>query len=114
MYLLIKILLTAGIVAAVTEVSRRSSIMAAVLVSLPLTSILAFFWMYYEGADNAKIIELSYSVFWLVLPSLLFLVTLPWLLKQNFSFPSALIISCLIMSATYGGFIYFKKLFFAN
>ena len=65
-------LLTALIVAAVSELSRRFTLLSAMLIALPLTSILAFRWIYYESKDTQKIIEMSYSVFWLVIPSLLF------------------------------------------
>jgi hypothetical protein len=72
MYFLIKTLITAIIIAAISELSRRYTLWAALLASLPLTSILAFIWMYWDTKDTGKIIELSYSVFWLVFPSLAF------------------------------------------
>lgn len=63
MYFLIKTLITALIIAATSELSRRYTLWAALLASLPLTSILAFLWVYWDTKDTGKIIELSYSVF---------------------------------------------------
>lgn len=102
MYFAIKTLLTALIVAAVSELSRRFTFLSAILIALPLTSILAFCWIYYENNDTQKIIEMSYSVFWLVIPSLLFFLILPALLKMEIKFIPAMLISCVALAAIYG------------
>ncbi len=110
MYFLIKTLITALIIAAVSELSRRHTLWAALLVSLPLTSILAFIWVYWDTKDTSKIIELSYSVFWLVLPSLAFFLILPFLLKQGVAFPLAMALSAGVMAALYGAGIWIYKI----
>lgn len=102
MYFLIKTLITALIVAAVSELSRRYTLWAALLVSLPLTSILAFIWVYWDTKDTSKVIELSYSVFWLVFPSLAFFLILPFLLKQGVGFSLAMVGAVTAMTALYG------------
>lgn len=109
MYFLIKTLITALIIAAVSELAKRYTVWAALLASLPLTSILAFIWVYWDTKDSSKIIELSYSVFWLVLPSLAFFVILPLLLKQGFVFPWAMTLSIIAMSAFYSAGIWLYK-----
>lgn len=109
MYFLTKTLITALIVAGISELARRYSLLAAALASLPLTSILAFIWVYYESKDVQKVAELSWSVMWLVIPSLLFFIMFPLLIKYGLKFTPALILSCVIMSAGYGLFIYAKK-----
>ena len=106
MYFLLKTAVTALIVAAVSELARRYSLFAAAIASLPLTSILAFIWIYAESKDAQKVADLSYAVLWLVLPSLLFFLMLPLLIKAGFKFAPALLLSCLIMSAGYGVFMY--------
>lgn len=108
-YFLIKTFITALIIASISELSRRYSLWAALLASLPLTSILAFIWIYWETQDNTKIIELSYSVFWLVLPSLGFFLILPFLIKQGLAFPTAMVISIMAMAALYGTGIWLYK-----
>ena len=67
---LIKVLISALLVAAVSEVARRSSLLGALLASLPVTSLLAFMWLYRETGDTEKVAALSADIFWLVLPSL--------------------------------------------
>lgn len=109
MYFLIKVLITALIVAAVSELARRYTVWAALLASLPLTSILAFIWVYWDTKDSGKIIELSYSVFWLVFPSLAFFLILPFLLKQGLVFPAAMGIAIVSMALLYGAGIWVYK-----
>jgi hypothetical protein len=101
MYFTIKVLVTAMAVVGVSELSRRFSLMAAILASLPLTTILAFIWIYAESKNTAKISAMSYDIFWLVLPSLAFFLILPFLLRQDIKFPLALLISTTAMSALY-------------
>ena len=110
MYFLLKTLLTALIVAGVSELARRYSLMAAALASLPLTSILAMVWLYRDTGDSAKIAALSQDIFWLVLPSLLFFLLLPLLLKMGWRFYPALLVSCLAMSAAYALMLWVKNL----
>lgn len=105
MYIAVKYILTSLVVVAISEMARRQQFVAAVVASLPLTSILAFIWIYYETQDVKKITQLSTDVFWLVLPSLAFFLVLPVLLKKM-SFTWALLLSCLAMSLFYGIFAY--------
>ncbi len=72
MQYLIKIIITALIVTGISELGKRFSPLAAILASLPLTSILAFIWLYHDTKDSQKVIDLSYGIFWMVFPSLLF------------------------------------------
>ncbi len=100
-YFLVKTLITALIVAAISELSRRYSLFAATLASLPLVSILAFIWIYVDTKDTEKLINMSYDVFWLVLPSLAFFLIFPFLLKQGMAFGWALLLACVGMSVLY-------------
>ena len=77
-YLIVKTIVTTCVIVAVSELSRRFSLLAAALASLPLVSILAFIWMYLETKDTGKLIAMSYDIFWLVLPSLVFFLIFPF------------------------------------
>ena len=71
-YLFIKTLITAIVVIAVSEIAKRSSLFAGIIASIPLTSFLAFIWIYWETKDSQKIIDLSYSIMFMVIPSFTF------------------------------------------
>lgn len=104
--LVIKFALSALVIVAVSEIARRSSLWAALLASLPLTSLLAFVWMRIEGAPVEQIASLSTGIFWLVLSSLLLFLLLPWLLRQGLGFWLSLAISCAATAAAYGAMVW--------
>ena len=85
-YYLVKIAVTTVLIVAISEIAKRSSFIAAILASIPLTSVLAMLWLYIDTKDSAKVSALSTGVFWLVLPSLVLFVALPVLLKQGLNF----------------------------
>lgn len=101
-YFLAKVLLTALVVAGVSLLAKHYSLLAALLASLPLTSILAFVWMHVEGQSNAEIAALSKEVFWLVIPSLVFFVVFPLLLCMEVAFFGALAIAAVATAIAYG------------
>ncbi len=101
MYLVIKVLLTAGLVVAVSEASKRSTFVGGILASLPIVSVLGMIWLYVDTGSTAKVADLSRSVFWLVLPSLPFFLLLPYLLKRDWSFTLSLVLSTVVMVVLY-------------
>ena len=104
-YFFIKLLITAIIIIVVGEVAKRSSLLAGIIVSVPLTTFLAMIWLYWETKDNQKIIDLSYSTALMVIPSLSFFIFLSLLLKLNFHFVWSMTISALLTAACYWVFI---------
>ncbi|MCB1985006.1 MAG: DUF3147 family protein [Burkholderiales bacterium] len=100
-YYLTKIALTAVLVVVISEIAKRSTFMGALLTSIPLISILAMFWLYIDTKDTAKVSALATSVFWLALPSLIFFIALPLLLKQNINFYLSMSISMALTVVSY-------------
>jgi hypothetical protein len=91
----LKIVLSALLIFAIAEISKRSSAFGAVVASLPLMSILAMIWLWHDTRDVTKIAHLSQGIFWLVLPSLtLFALLPPLLLRWKLGFPLALTLAC--------------------
>ena len=86
MYYMIKIVITTGLIIAISEIAKRSSFFGALLASVPLVSVLAMIWLYIDTKDTAKVTALSNSVFWLVLPSLALFVSLPLLINKGLNF----------------------------
>lgn len=86
LYYSIKLVVTALLIVAISEVAKRHSGFAALLASLPLTSLLAFVWLHVESTPNEQLGLLSGQIFWLVLPSLLLFLALPLLLRAGVNF----------------------------
>src|SRR3954468_18510802 len=105
MYLLLKALLSGAIVAAASEAARRSSLLGAILISLPLTSILAIIWLYRDTHDNGEVASLSWSILWVIVPSLAFFVVLPLALRSVGFWP-ALITACTATGISYAIWIW--------
>lgn len=97
----LKVLLTAVVVVTVAEIGKRSSLWGAVLASLPLTSLLAFVWLYLDTSSTQNVAALATSIFWLVLPSLVLFIALPLLLKANVPFWPSLAAACAMTVAAY-------------
>lgn len=100
MYFIIKTLISALLIVAISEAGKRFTTVGAVLASIPLTSLLAFIWLYVDTGDVNKVASLSREILWMVIPSLSFFVALPLLLKTMKFYP-ALLISVVITAATY-------------
>lgn len=85
-----KIILTAIIIVGVAQLSQKDTLLAAVLASIPLVSVLAMMWMNQDGASNEDIVNFSKDIVWLVLPSLLLFIVMPELIERGWNFYPAL------------------------
>ena len=110
-YYLIKTIITALIIVVVSEVAKRSTFLGAIIISIPMTSLLAFMWLYFDAKDYQKVIDLSYGTIILSIPSFAFFIILPILLKMKQNFAISIIISIIGTSVVYFIFIYLLKKF---
>lgn len=100
-YVVIKVVLTAVLVVAISEVGKRSLLMGGLLASIPLTSLLALAWLQVESGNREQVAALSTSIFWLIPPSLIFLAALPLLLRTELPAWAAFGISIIATGAGY-------------
>jgi hypothetical protein len=98
---IIKVALSAATIVIVSEVAKRHSGFAALIASLPLVSILAFIWLYVEGAPAARIGRLSIEIVWLTIPSFALFIALPLLLKQGLNFWLSLLLAMAVTVVCY-------------
>jgi hypothetical protein len=85
-YYIVKIAITTALIVLISEISKRSTLLGAILASVPLVSVLAMLWLYAETRDTQQIASLAHDIFWLVLPSLALFLVLPWLLTRGHGF----------------------------
>src|SRR5262249_55296636 len=98
---LVKIALTSVLVVAISEAAKRSTLLGAILASLPLTSLLAMIWLYHDTRDTEQVAALATGIFWLVLPSLVLFVALPLLLRRGMPFVPSLLIAAALTVVSY-------------
>lgn len=101
MYLVIKAAISGIIVAAASEIARRSPGVGALVVSLPLVSILAMIWLWRDTRDAARLAAHADATFWYVLPSLPMFLLIPLLLKRDVPFFAALLAGCALTILLY-------------
>jgi len=101
LYLAIKAAVSGVIVAVVSEVARRSPALGALVLSLPLISILAILWLWQDTGDSARIANFVQSTFWYVLPTLPMFLLMPALLRNGAGFWPALAAGCALTVVLY-------------
>ena len=101
LYYAIKVIVSALLIVAISEIAKRQSGVAALLAALPITSLLAFIWLYVETGKTEIIGELSGQIFWLVIPSLVLFLALPALLRWGWGFWPSLATACGLTAAAY-------------
>jgi len=100
-YLALKAILSGLLIAAISEIARRSPGFAALVASLPLVSILAMIWLWRDTSDTGRIAHHAEATFWYVLPSLPMFLILPWLLRAGLGFWPALAFGCAVTFGLY-------------
>ena len=89
-YLILKYLLTAGVVVAVSEFAKRSDKLGGLIAALPLVTVLTLIWLYVEHQPTAKIANHAYYTFWYVIPTLPMFLLFPYLLPKWGFWPTLL------------------------
>jgi hypothetical protein len=101
-YYAIKVLISAALIVLVSELAKRNALLAALVASLPLTSLLAFVWLYWETGDAARVASLSLDIVWLVIPSLALFLALPLFLRMGLGFWIGLLAAIAVTGLCYG------------
>ena len=100
-YYLSKILITTALILIISEIAKRNILIGGILASIPLISVLAILWLYADTKDTQMISEFSINVFWLVIPSLAFFLTLPFLLHKGLNFYVSISIAIVVTIICY-------------
>lgn len=101
LYLAAKTALSGIVIAIASEVARRWPGWGALIVSLPLVSVLAMLWLWRDTHDPVRLASHAQSTFWFVLPSLPMFLLIPAMLRQGLSFWVALAAGCILTMALY-------------
>jgi len=98
-----KVLVSALVIAVATEVAKRDSFWGALLIALPLVSILAMTWLYVDTRDNALLTQFAKDIFVLVPVSLVFFLPF-WLEKKTqFGFVANMLLGLALLAVAVWG-----------
>lgn len=92
----VKLFVSAAIIVFVTKIQIVNDRLSALLIALPVTSLLAMIWMQAEKQGPQRIANHSEGTFWFVLPTLPMFLILPWMLRNGWGFWAALLANCLL------------------
>jgi hypothetical protein len=98
-----KLLLTAAIILVATKIQLFSDRLSALIIALPLASLLAMIWMHHGGQAPQRIANHAEGTFWFVLPTLPMFLILPWMLRNGWGFWPALGANCLLTIGFFWG-----------
>lgn len=101
LYAVLKAAISGVIIAIVSEVAKRSPALGALIVSLPLVSVMGMMWLWRDTNDPVRLAAHAQSTFWYVLPSLPMFLLIPWLLRRGLMFWPALGLGCLLTVGLY-------------
>lgn len=100
-YLAAKAALSGVVIAVASEVARRWPGVGALIVSLPLVSVLAMIWLWQGTRDPQLLANHAQATFWFVLPSLPMFLLIPAMLRQGYSFWVSLAAGCALTIVLY-------------
>ncbi|NJD05543.1 MAG: hypothetical protein FIA97_03465 [Methylococcaceae bacterium] len=90
--ILLKLIVTAAIIVAAAELAKRSLWLGALLVSLPLVSILSMTWLYLDSRDSERVGAYAREILYLVPLSLVFF--LPFVAEPRTHWPYWVNLGC--------------------
>lgn len=105
MQYVLKILISAILIVLIAEISKRNTLIGAIFASLPLTSLLAITWLYIDTKNIVQVSELSWNIMIAVIPSFVFFISLPLLLKWEINFWLSILLACLLTAVAYWGYM---------
>ena len=81
-WVVIKYLVTAGVVVLVSETAARSDRLGGLVAALPMVTVLTLIWLHVEHQPQEKIANHAWYTLWYVLPTLPMFAAFPWLLAR--------------------------------
>ena len=100
-YTIFKVLITAIIIVVASEIAKEKSLLAGLIISMPIITVLALIWLYWDTHDVEQVKDLTNNTLLMILPSLTFFIFLPVLLRFEINFIFSMIIAVLGTAVCY-------------
>ena len=99
--LLGKGLFSGAVIVAASELAKRTTVFGALVISLPIASIMSMTWLYNDTKDTVQVADFAESVLWLVIPSMTLFLVLPFLLRRGWEFEAAMVVGIILTVIAY-------------
>jgi hypothetical protein len=109
-WIIVKYLLTAGVVVLASELAKRSDKLGGLIGALPMVTLLALVWLHVEKQPEAKIANHAWYTLWYVIPTLPMFAAFPALLAR-LGFWLTMLASVLLTIVCFGLFALLMKRF---
>jgi hypothetical protein len=109
-WIVVKYLLTAGVVVLASELAKRSDKLGGLVGALPMVTLLALVWLHVERQPEAKIANHAWYTLWYVIPTLPMFAIFPALLAR-LGFWLTMLASVFITTICFGLFALLMKRF---
>ena len=96
---IIKILASGIIIWLVGEFGKKSGKLGGLILSLPITSLIALFWLWIETQDASKVSSVSKETLIFIIPSFVFFIALHLSLERQLNFYLSFTLSILLTLA---------------
>lgn len=104
MPIVLKFLITSGLIVIISEVAKRTDKLGAILAALPMVTVLAMTWMFFElkGEEQTeKIANHAWYTFWYVIPTMPMFLLIPWLLRKGWHYGWTMLAACLLTAVLF-------------
>ena len=109
--LLGKGLFSGAVIVAASEIAKKSTIFGALVISLPLASIMSMTWLYNDTKEKTQVADYAESILWLVIPSMVLFLVLPTLLRRDWEFEYAMAVGIMVTLLAYAAGVGLAKYF---
>jgi len=100
--LAIRGIFSGAVVVIASEVAKKTTIFGALITSVPIISVLSLTWLYEDTKDTVQVANFAESILWLILPSTLLFILLPYLLRQGWTFENSMLTGITATILAYG------------
>lgn len=96
-FFIVKILVSATVIAFVSEIARKYTNLAGLITAMPITTLLTLFWLYYEEKNLPLLSDFCKSVLLGLFPTTLFFISAIILFKKGWNFYLVLLVSAVFL-----------------
>lgn len=92
----VKVVISAVIIAGVSELAKRLPSLGGLIAAMPLTTLLALIWLYAETGDYSLAHSFTRSVLFAIAPTVVFFIAALILFRKGIPFPLIILLSFVV------------------